>query len=759
MSSWLDSFSHPRENGDETENIFLENDPFNFSDDEETNESAFLGEEFSLNAEYGDNVGSRGGASFSREKGDGSVFSGFFSTPKNERQDSNATYDTPAPAPQQDTQKDVADTENTQDGAPIESLPSAETSTADTESVTGWGDLFPQPNIETGRSTSNAPPSEPYEEAGRTQDANGLHPLDAELLAVTPEPEPVKAPSSLADFQKLLDAQFQLPTHVETLIENEKGAQEMDASLLDGIAANDTLPSERKASEIAHNVSDTARNGFLPEEPTVVPEWELGLFQRGLAPTNDERRNDKDLQVMGKDEEDEFYSRRAQEIMLSTLPAHEPGSFVVKEIDINPQKQPFVMRDGKLFIDRKAMRRTQPIVTEEVIDSDKQGRSVLKSVSTATTPQANKGSKKLTRAQLQTMMEVTKTAGQLYIETDNTRELKRNRAVTPERARRKVGEFLWSQSMVDNGQLGNIPFFGSKDMNVLDFLCRFKFASVPSISIILGKSRKKTVERLKQLEDFGLVKEVKNSAAPVPIWRPTESAMIACGLSLKVLSDRSIKVSTLHHQMGVNHVAACLIAGVGNPLNLPDFPQRNRMGIRKRRMFGEQVVSEYQIRSSFGQYRGFGMGGSQYNPIVIKKANEEWSRWMSSNDNTNSPEMRLGNEWMWTIVPQDASNLQQHYPDLVLKRPRLESGVATSVAVEVELSAKNEASYSDVLRAYMSDNRIYSKVVYVCGDNLIANMIERAGLRTGLIQTGKLDIVPVISRSNEIVESSQIWTL
>jgi len=144
----------------------------------------------------------------------------------------------------------------------------------------------------------------------------------------------------------------------------------------------------------------------------------------------------------------------------------------------------------------------------------------------------------------------------------------------------------------------------------------------------------------------------------------------------------------------------------------------------------------------------------------MEMMSQQFKQWADSGDraHTPSPEMIHGNEWMFTLFPSLAVKLAYHVPDLVVKRQRDASGAPRSLAVEVEISNKPPATYERTLQAYAEDKRIFQQVIWVCKTIGPAKKLEKIGRDLGIIQSGKLKIVPIYTNDG-VFRGRDLWMI
>ena len=320
----------------------------------------------------------------------------------------------------------------------------------------------------------------------------------------------------------------------------------------------------------------------------------------------------------------------------------------------------------------------------------------------------------------------------------------RRRADRMELTRQPVGESMNKrakerQKRLLGKDLGSLRALNTKDMDVLQFLAKVPYASVQQLANINHLKYSATRNRMTKLSDHNLVQSVPMWSGCV-VWVATQEGIDVAGYVRKPTTKKDISYALMAHTFVVNHVASNLFGGGVNVLKLPDFPQMNRKDSWGRETYGEEFVSELEIRSSLGGLKSGAGRNSKLQPLI----NQALER--------TTDEMAWGNEFLWALYPD---NKVFHLPDLVLKRPRTSS--PHSIAVEVEMNHK--ADYSSTHTSYLQDmDRVYERVVWVCRTRGIAKAVEKSAREVGLWNTGKISIVPIFTDEG-VFNSRDVWSL
>lgn len=297
-----------------------------------------------------------------------------------------------------------------------------------------------------------------------------------------------------------------------------------------------------------------------------------------------------------------------------------------------------------------------------------------------------------------------------------------------------------------------------KMVQTLQFLALFRYAKPNHVAQMFGESPRTAQDRLYRMQQNGLV-DSRKIYAGTSIWFLTEAGLIVSGYDMRKVTDSRLTYSMFPHQFTVNHVAANLWGGKLNVLGLADFPVKNRLDKKGQPKLGEQLTSELEILSAFSKMKLF-EDATQFRPKLMDIRDREFKKWAAAEDRASvpSPEMIYGNEWLFTLFPPIGVGVAYHVPDLVVKRPRALDGGARSIAVEIEINNKPETSYKRTLQAYADDKVIFDKVIWVCKTIGPAKKLEKVGKELGMIQSGKLKIVPIWVEGG-VFKGRDLWTI
>ena len=288
------------------------------------------------------------------------------------------------------------------------------------------------------------------------------------------------------------------------------------------------------------------------------------------------------------------------------------------------------------------------------------------------------------------------------------------------------------------------------DEEILELIARLKYMSTMQIVRATNRSQVSLKDSLLNLRAKKLIKNADSPYYNQRMWCLTDLGMSISNYDLAPPSTSGISISMLQHVTVVNNVAAHIHSGTVNVLGLEDFPPRNRVTNMGRIVAGDDFVSETQLRSSLGrivnEHSFSGIKGDVYIPIIQNEINKNFEEWRNNGDMENgkhSPEREFGNEYMLVLFPPPYLGIYQHIPDLVVPRDRGLDGKPESIAVEVELRSKTLEDYIRTLKVYENDDRMYKKVVWICSKQRTVNMLIKAAEHTNLLETGRLEIMPI----------------
>ena len=299
--------------------------------------------------------------------------------------------------------------------------------------------------------------------------------------------------------------------------------------------------------------------------------------------------------------------------------------------------------------------------------------------------------------------------------------------------------------------------FGRKHRETVDFLANFRLAKPSHVSYLFAERPDTSYRRLLGLRDMGLVVDVPVMGTE-SVWFLTRAGLELSGYDYAPVRSANINYPMLPHMFMVNYIAANVWGASLDVLGEGDgFPAKNRLDGSGSRVFGDYVVSEFAVQSSFGRLRS-GRSMSVWLPEVRGLVRREFDRWEGSGGVGLSPERVFGNEFMWVLFPSKVFGVNFHVPDLVVSRERLADGSPGSVAVEFERGSKSVEAYRRTIELYRDDKRLYGSHVWVVHSKGTANKLVRAAEGLGMLESGRMRIVPIVTKDG-VFREPQLWLL
>lgn len=348
-----------------------------------------------------------------------------------------------------------------------------------------------------------------------------------------------------------------------------------------------------------------------------------------------------------------------------------------------------------------------------------------------------------------------------------------------------------------------------RDQQVLDYLVRFRFATIRDVSRVAGwsESYMKTNRRFNSYLDLGLVRAER---VPLENFRYVQATPSGVKLSLYSFlgSENDIDVlrSNRGHQFGLSSLASHLM----NHRRDADETEHDLLGLgddewlklRHEILSGvSHVVSEREYRSSWTRIRvsAAGRSPSALTDAKYRHAMENLYRKAHENPDDMSSELKgdtfeffstnpeyMGeNAWLWVIYGNDVIqndghggirrlsvdsgmvslddkgrpvintqrgdlfSTQDHCPDLVIARPRdRKTGRPNSIAVELEITGKDIDDYFQTMCGYTSrcGRLLYKMVVWQVVNAAVGNKIRAGAVKAGAVEGRDFIITTVYSK-------------
>lgn len=264
-----------------------------------------------------------------------------------------------------------------------------------------------------------------------------------------------------------------------------------------------------------------------------------------------------------------------------------------------------------------------------------------------------------------------------------------------------------------------------RDIIMMRFLARYRYAYVDQIARLVNAEIKDVKARLRKLEREGLLRSEAITAGQ-DIFLIRKAGLTIIDMDFPEIKKGSVSFITVAHTVGLVNLAVELEMATGgkNILGEEDYPQYNRypMGIRdfgsKPTLIGEMTVTEREIRRGSRLFRG--SKTTEDMRIIAREAFEDPS----------GPELLDGNEGLFVVYGTGKDG--EHVPDLVVARPRGENGEVRHIAIELELTPKNNSEWARILRWYRDHGFMYDKIYYFTHKRTLAESLKRVAATVGM---------------------------
>lgn len=264
-----------------------------------------------------------------------------------------------------------------------------------------------------------------------------------------------------------------------------------------------------------------------------------------------------------------------------------------------------------------------------------------------------------------------------------------------------------------------------RDITIMRFLARYRYAYVDQIARLVNAEIKDVKARLRKLEREGLLRSEAITAGQ-DIFLVRKAGLSIIDMDFPEIKKGSVSFITVAHTVGLVNLAVELEMATGgkNILGEDDFPQFNRypLGIREfgtpPSLIGEMTVTEREIRRGNRLFRG--SKTTEDMRILARDAYED----------SSGPELLDGNEGLFVVYGNGKDG--EHVPDLVVARPRGDNGEVKHIAIELELTPKNNSEWSRILRWYRDHGFMYEKIYYFTHKRTLAESIKRIAVNVGM---------------------------
>lgn len=226
----------------------------------------------------------------------------------------------------------------------------------------------------------------------------------------------------------------------------------------------------------------------------------------------------------------------------------------------------------------------------------------------------------------------------------------------------------------------------NRDKHILEFLGRYRYATVAQLARRFDTSEKTLRNRLPKLREGGLVDSVFIVHARPSVWLVTSAGLKIIGMNL---TAPSIKWGQVRHTM--------LLVELGITFEMSD----------------ENVLTEREIRAA----------ATRYSPTPRMKASVDFYKSMQQLEEFEEESDVDTRVTSALTVPVHGRGIG-HIPDMVLAREPFPSGVSGSIAIELELTRKNLGEWRTVLSAFRDSNR-FAEVYYFVTSREVSKAMTR----------------------------------
>jgi DNA-binding transcriptional ArsR family regulator len=242
-----------------------------------------------------------------------------------------------------------------------------------------------------------------------------------------------------------------------------------------------------------------------------------------------------------------------------------------------------------------------------------------------------------------------------------------------------------SKSSSKKKALGGIRLT-ERDKKILEFLGRYRYATVAQLARRFDTSEKTLRNRLPKLREGGLVESVFIVHARPSVWLVTSAGLNMIGMNL---TAPSIRWGQVRHTM--------LLTELGITFEMSD----------------ENVLTEREIRAA----------ATRYSPTPRMKASVDFYKsieQMAEHDEESDVDTRVTSA---LTIPVPGRGIG-HIPDMVLVREPFPNGVSGSIAIELELTRKNLGEWRTVLSAFRDSDR-FAEVYYFVTSREVSKAMGR----------------------------------
>lgn len=281
-------------------------------------------------------------------------------------------------------------------------------------------------------------------------------------------------------------------------------------------------------------------------------------------------------------------------------------------------------------------------------------------------------------------------------------------------------------------ELGTGFHLTERDITMIRFLARYRYAYSFQLARLVRTSVKGIRPRLRTLATRGFIRKQVVTGSQ-HIWLSTKAGNLVADVDLPAIKKGDLSWVTIAHTLGLVNIGIEIETGGENLLREDVWPTNNNFDVRGRRVPGERIITEKEIRA--GQQKWRMNRDTQEMRKVTEEAllnpgervYDEATGELQVNEFTgeveyvNTPETIEGNEGLFVIY----SPTGEHIPDMVVSRGRDANGKPINIAIELELHEKTYADWKRILRTYRDYGQMYSKVIYFTHKRNISNQLSK----------------------------------
>lgn len=226
-----------------------------------------------------------------------------------------------------------------------------------------------------------------------------------------------------------------------------------------------------------------------------------------------------------------------------------------------------------------------------------------------------------------------------------------------------------------------------RDKELLEFLGRYRFATVSQISRRFNTSEKTLRNRLPKLRDAGLVDSVFMVHNRPQVWLVTTTGLSTVGMNL---TAPKIKWGQVRHTLWLVELGIAFENA------------------------GENVLTEREIRAA----------ATRYSPTPRMRASVDFYKSMELMEEIEEQDSEVDTRVTSALTVPVPGRGIGHIPDMVLARQPFPNGYSGSIAVELELTRKNLGEWRTILTAFRDSDR-FAEVYYYVTNSEVKRAMNR----------------------------------